>query len=127
MPVNFFQRRKILKGANYLDLTPCRVHESETDENGLVTVLIRKFTNPIAQKLLEPTMKSKYIKIKLDEIGSAAWTETDGKSNVRSIAARLVEKFGDRIAPVEERLTKFYTGLYIQNMISFNEIKKEGE
>lgn len=127
MPVNFFQRRKILKSVNYLELTPYKKYNDEADDNGLITILVPKFTNPIAKRLLEPTLKSKYIKIKLDELGSEAWRNTDGKRKVYQIANLLIKKFGDRIQPVEQRLTKFYTGLYLQNIVSFIEIKKKGE
>lgn len=127
MPVNFFRRRKILKNINYLELTPYRLHSEEKDENGLITILVPKFTNNFAKRLLEPTLKSKYMKIKLDELGSEAWKNTDGKKKVYQIANILTAKFGQRIQPVEERLTKFFTGLYLQNIISFNELKKQGE
>lgn len=127
MPVNFLQRRKILKNINYLELTPYRLYSDEIDEKGIVTILVPKFTNPIAKRLLESTLKSKFIKIKLDELGSEAWKNTDGKKKVYEIANILGKAFGEKVKPVDERLTKFYTGLYLQNIISFNEIKKQGE
>lgn len=127
MPVNFFQRRKILKNINYLELTPYKLHSDEQDEKGIITILVPKFSNPIAKRLLEPSLKSKYIKIKLDELGSEAWKQTDGKNKVYQIANNLTRRFGDKIQPIDERLTKFFTGLYLQNIISFIEIKKKGE
>jgi len=127
MPLNFFQRRKILKNINYLELTPYKLYSDETDENGLITILVPKFTNPIAKRLLEPTLSSKFFRIKLDELGSEAWKNTDGKKRVFEIANILSRKFGAKIQPIDQRLTKFFTGLYLQNIISFNEIKKKGE
>lgn len=127
MPLSFKERRNILKNANYLDLTPYRICSEELDENGLVTVLPQKFTNKILAKLLLPRLKQKHFRIKLDELGSAVWLEIDGKKNVSQIAAVLDERFKEKIAPVYERLTKYMTSLYLQEYISFNEIKKEGE
>jgi hypothetical protein len=123
--MNFFQRRAKLKNANYLEVTPVRVLKEEVDESNLVTVLIPKVTNRFAKKYFEPMLKSPLIKLKLDEIGSASWLAIDGKKKVAEIAAELVQKFGDKIEPVEERLTKYLTTLYEQRFITFQEIKGE--
>lgn len=127
MPVNFFQRRKILKGANYLDLVPYRIFKEEVDDNGIVTVLVPKFRNWILVKVLVPRLKSKYFKIKLDELGSRTWLSIDGKNNVASLAQQMKEIFGEKIDPVYDRLTTFITRLYLEGYISFNQLKKEGE
>jgi hypothetical protein len=124
MNLNFFQRRKVLKGVNYLELTPFRIYEHQVEENGLVAVLLPRFENKTLKSLFVSRYKSPYIKIKLDEFGSAAWLQIDGKKKVDLIAKELLNKFGDKIQPVEERLTSFFTQLYFQKFISFNEIKK---
>jgi hypothetical protein len=121
--MNFFQRRARLKNANYLEVTPIRTVKEETDEEKLVTVLIPKVTSRLGKKYFEPMLKSPFIKLKLDEIGSASWLAIDGQKKVGIIAAELVNKFGDKINPVEERLTKFLTTLYEQRLITFQEIK----
>lgn len=123
--MNFFQRRAKLKNANYLEVTPVRVLKEEVDENNFVTILIPKVTNRYAKKYFEPMLKSPLIKLKLDEIGSGSWLAIDGKKKVAEIAAELVQKFGDKIDPVEERLTKYLTTLYEQRFITFQEIKGE--
>jgi hypothetical protein len=127
MPLSFRERRKILKDANYLDLTPYHIFKSETDEKGLVTVLVPKFRNKLLQKLILPRLKSTHFKIKLDEIGSLAWQHIDGSKNVAKLSSELADILGDKIQPVHERLPKFLTSLYLEGYISFNEIKKEGE
>lgn len=123
--MNFFQRRAKLKNANYLEVTPLRILKEEVDQNNFVTVLIPKVTNRFAKKYFEPMLKTPVIKLKLDEIGSASWLAIDGKKKVAEIAAELVQKFGDKIDPVEERLTKYLTTLYEQRFITFQEIKGE--
>lgn len=127
MTQNFFTRRKILKESNYLDLTPFRIHREEIDENGLVTILVPKFTNKFVVKYIVPTLKSKYFKIHFDELGSETWKLIDGKINVNNISESLLAKFGDKIQPVHERVTKFLSQLYLQGFISFNELKNKGE
>lgn len=127
MPLSFKERKKILKEANYLELTPYRVYSEEIDEKGIVTVLVPKFTNRLLVKFLMPRLKSKYFKIKLDEIGSETWKKIDGSKSVGQIAEILSGIFGDKIQPVHDRLTRFFTRMYMEGYISFNEIKKEGE
>ncbi|MGK9367301.1 PqqD family protein [Melioribacter sp. Ez-97] len=122
--MDFFRRRKILKDKNYLDLTPVRKVEHEQEGN-LVTLLIPKFTSAFAVKFIAPRMKSKYIKLKLDELGSASWLEIDGNTSVGELCNRLRNKFGEKIEPVEERLTRFLTRLYMEKIISFKEIEGE--
>jgi RNase H-fold protein (predicted Holliday junction resolvase) len=65
--------------------------------------------------------------LKLDEMGSETWILINSKRNVNSIAEELEEKFGDRIKPVNERLTTFLTQLYSHKFISFMEIKEKGD
>jgi len=121
--MNFFARRKILKTANYLDLTPVRNMNEEVDSNNLVTVLIPKVTSKLAKKYFEPMLKSPIMKLKLDELGSASWLAINGKKKVSEIANELKEKFGEKVHPVEERVTKFLTVLYNQKLITFEEVK----
>ena len=127
MPLSFYERRKILKNVNYLDVTPFRVHKEEIDENGLVTIIVPKFKRQFAKNYLNRIGKPQEIKIKLDEFGSGAWLLLNGKQNVAVICKKLTDKFGEKIQPVEERLTRFLTNLYLQGFISFNEIKAKGE
>jgi len=122
MALSFFKRRKILKNSNYLELTPYKLFNEEIIEDGFVNVLIPKFTNPLAVKYLTPRLKAPDIKIKLDEIGSAVWLELDGKKKVGTIAKKMDSKFGEKIKPVNERLTTFLTQLYMQKYISFKEL-----
>lgn len=124
MQLSFSERRKILKNANYLDLHPLKLHNEEINNN-LVTVLIPKFKNKFIVEHIVPKLKSPEIKLKLDEFGSATWLLLDGSKDVRTISKILLEKFGDRIEPVNQRLTKYLTNLYEQRFITFKEIIKE--
>lgn len=125
--MNFFQRRAVLKDLNYLEVRPIRNYNETVDENNLVTVLIPKFKNRFAVKFVLPYMQHKFFKVKLDEFGSAAWLLIDSDRNVSEIASELVKKFGEKIQPVEERLTRFFTGIYEQRLITFLEIQQKGK
>jgi hypothetical protein len=120
--MNFFRRYRILRKANYLELTPIRMHEHSTGEDGRVTLIVPKFRNPLFSRWLIPSNRSKAFNIHLDELGSATWLEIDNNSRVRDICDRLIMKYGEKVQPVEQRVTKFLTLLYDQRYISFKEI-----
>lgn len=117
-------RKKRAKELNYLELTPVCSYEHEITDEGLVNVLVPKFTDKILGRWLQPRLRNKYIKANLDEFGSATWLLMDGSRKVDVIARELDDKFGEKIAPVYERLTKFLSQLYIYDFITFKEYKK---
>ncbi len=122
MGLTIFQRRRILKGANYLELTPVRTQNYETGDDGKVTLLVPKFSNKKLSNFLIPKNKSSHFKINFDDLGSATWLEIDGKNNVSQLCDKLAEKLGGKIHPVHERVTKFLTSLYEQRYITFREL-----
>lgn len=122
--LGFFDRRKVLKSISMLDLTPFTKVGHEIAEDGTVTLLYPKFKNPKMNFFL-PTSKSPYIRLNLDEIGSESWLLIDGKRNVEEIAAKLSEKFGEKVDPPTERLGKFLSQLYNNKYISFKELLKK--
>lgn len=107
---------------NLLELTPVRNRESITDEAGFVKILEPKFTNKILVKHLVPRLKSKFIKIKLDKMGSETWNLMNGEDNVEIICKKLREKFGTEMLQIEERVTKFISELHIHDVVKFKEI-----
>ena len=114
----FNRKKKELSDINYLQLTPGRLFDHVMEENGKVSVLIPRFTNKILVKTLVPMLKSPFVKTIFDEFGSQVWLEIDGKKKVLDISTSLRQKFGEKIEPVEERLTKFLTQLYNYNLVS---------
>lgn len=122
--MNFFQRRKALKGVNYLELTPFRRYSHESREDNLITVLTPRFENKFLATYLRNPLKPVFVKTKLDALGSAAWIEIDGTRTVREICSVLTEKLGDKISPCEERVTRYLTMLYLDKFISFKEIEE---
>lgn len=112
---------------NYLELTPVRIYQHEVENNGLVSVLVPKFDMHLLDKLMSKIIKSRYFKAKLDEFGTETWLEIDGTKSVQKISEHLVEKFGEKINPVNERLTKFLSQLHSYNFITFRELNTKGK
>jgi hypothetical protein len=124
MELNFFERRKILKSTSMLNLTPFTKIGHKVEEDGTITLLYPKFKNKKVSKYMLGR-KDPYIKLKLDEIGTASWLLIDGKKNVETIAQELSEKFGEKIHPVHDRFGKFLSQLYNNKYISFQELQKK--
>lgn len=124
LKMNFFQRRKILKKANLLDMTPYRLLEHEIEE-GKVNILQPRFNSRFWKPRLQPLLapNKKFIRIKLDEIGSEIWLLIDSNRKVGDIIRILREKFGENVEPADERVGKFLSMMYEQRYISFNELK----
>jgi hypothetical protein len=117
-----FNKKKINSTVNYLELTPKRNYDHEVESSGNISVLVPKFQNKFLVNYLVPRLKSPFIKAKLDEFGSLTWFEMDGTKKVNEISQSLTNKFGEKVQPVDERLTKFLTQLYQYNFITFKEI-----
>lgn len=122
MALSFKERKKILKNANTLELTPIKMYSDEKNEEELITVIVPKFKNKFAVKFISPKLKSDHFKIKLDKFGSAVWEDINGKTKVDEIIKNVKNKFGDDLTNEEERITKFIFQLYTQGFISFKEL-----
>jgi hypothetical protein len=126
--LNFFERRKILKKANYLDLTPVKVMEFDTCGDGRVDILLPRFRNTVWKRALQPRWKGEFIRIHLDEVGSAIWQQIDGTLNVLDICTRLQTIHPEKLDPpgeTEKRVTQFLSLLYRERYITFREIIRE--
>lgn len=121
-----FFRRKADSSINYLELTPVRNYDHVVEDTGLISVLVPKFDIKWIDKIMSKIIKSRFFKAKLDEFGTETWLEVDGVKSVQDISNRLSQKFGEKISPVEERLTKFLSELYKYNFITFKELNTKG-
>ncbi|NLH60584.1 MAG: PqqD family protein [Ignavibacteriales bacterium] len=117
-------KKKNKSEINLLGLTPFHNREFEVSSNNRVTLLEPKFTNKILVRFLVPRLKSKNLRISLDEIGSETWLLINGNNNVSEICSSLRMKFGDDMKQVEERVTKFLTDLHQHDVIKFKELLK---
>ena len=121
-----FFRKKIDTTINYLELTPVRNYDHVVEDTGLISVLVPKFDIKWIDKIMSKIIKSRFFKAKLDEFGTETWLEMDGTKSVQTVSEHLQKKFGDKINPVNERLTKFLSELYKYNFITFKELNTKG-
>jgi hypothetical protein len=123
--MRLFDRHKELKGKNYMELTPVRMHEHRYRDGNLIDVLAPRFSDRFFGKLLQPKLRNKYIRANLDEIGSRTWELIDGERQVHQIIEELRALFGEKIEPATDRLIMFLTQLYRNGFITFREIRKD--
>ncbi len=105
-------------GSNLLELVPVRT-ASWSEDAGRVVVEIpapgRPWRAPFAW--LSSKMSSK--RVRLDEVGSLAWTLLDGRRTVGEVAAVLRERFGDRVEPAEERFGALLLSLHRGGLVGY--------
>jgi hypothetical protein len=109
-------------------MIPLRQMEFETREDGKVDILMPRFRHPIWKRALQPHWKQEFIRIHLDEMGSAIWLQVDGIINVNELCCRVQATYPEKLYPPEEtekRVTQFLSLLYQQRYITFREIIKE--
>ncbi len=120
-----FKNKKDSENLNLYEMTPLRNYTHQENDNGLIDVLVPRFTDKFFGKLLMPRLKNKYIKANLDEIGTQTWFLIDGNTQVSEICEKLQSKFGEAIEPAADRLTLFIQQLYRNGFITFKEIRKD--
>jgi hypothetical protein len=106
-------------GVNYLEYVPRRTIDHEEGEDGRLVLLRPKFIKGPLAKWLQPRIKRKHFKVRLDDLGSATWRAIDGRRTVGQIADLLYEQFGERIEPRYERMSMFIDSLAKGAMITF--------
>jgi hypothetical protein len=110
---------------NYLELTPFRKYEHKLNDDGLIDVLVPRFTDKLLSKIIQPRLKNPYIRANLDELGSATWLTIDGNRKVGDIIDLLDKNMGDKIQPSQSRITLFLSYLHRNGFINFIEFKKD--
>ena len=114
------KKKKEESNTSLMEVIPERVVDWEEDgEKGLAVLLVPRFRKGFLKKWLQPKMKSPFMKVKLDEIGSFVWKRCDGKRKVFEIASDLENEFGDRVKPVEGRINLYLTTLFKSQFIRY--------
>jgi hypothetical protein len=96
---------------NLLDLIPKRIIEYEVSKQNIVTLHAPRFKSALLKKWLQPRLKRPFLRVKLDEIGSAVWLLCDGGKNIKEISALMRERFEEDIEPCYERMGRFFQQL----------------
>ncbi len=107
---------------NLFELRPRRRARFARGIDGLVTVLVPKFTGRLAVRWLVPLMARPDVSVRLDREGSFVWDRCDGATTVEAIAAALhadLGAAGDEAA-VAERVGRFVEKLAHASLVTLD-------
>ena len=101
-----------------MECIPSRLCEHEIHQGTKRIIVLRpKFTSKVGKRILEPFLKNKNFKVKLDDLGTAVWKNMDGKTTVKNMGEILAAEFGPKIEPIYERLGKFLIRMHKEKFI----------
>jgi hypothetical protein len=104
---------------NLFDLIPLVSEHITTENEGELSVIaFPRFRSKFMQKYFVPKNKSAFIRIRLEEHGTAVWNLIDGKRTVREIAEALAEHFNHE-ENYEYRITAYLSQLQKQGFVHF--------
>ena len=92
---------------NLLELMPRQNVQSETADDGTVTLLVPKFRSPFILRWFVPLLAKPYIRLKLDKFGSYIWSCCDGNTTVSDIAMKMGQQFGEETESLYDRIGVF--------------------
>jgi hypothetical protein len=104
--------------ANLFALRPRRRARYDLGADGLVTVLVPKFTNRLAVRWIVPLLARPDVAIRLDAEGSFVWDGCDGATTVLQIADRLHAKSGGDLADIRDRVAGFVQRLARDRLVT---------
>jgi len=113
------KRRRQLENVDLLDIAPVRLAAWDESE-GRVTITRPRPTTRGLRGIAE--LISFWLsvrRIRLDEVGSFCWKLLDGRRTVGQVAESLRERFGEAVAPAEERAGQFVRVLRYQGMLGY--------
>jgi hypothetical protein len=99
------------KKDNILEYVPVQNCPWDRDASGRVFLIKEKTKNKFLKKVIGRLGRKQDFHIHLDDLGSAAWLEADGRRTILQIGAILKQAFAARIEPAEPRLAKFFAML----------------
>ena len=108
------------EGVNLLALVPAQV-ASWSEDGGKVLLELPAPEHSWRRPFAVLTYKIWNKKVRLDEVGSAAWKLFDGQRTVADVAQRLRAEFAERVEPAEERLGILVRMLHRGGLIAYQE------
>ena len=96
------------KKDNILEYIPVHNCRWDKDGKGKVYLIKEKTKNKLLKKIIGWLGRSQDFHIHLDELGSAAWLETDGRRTILDISVALTPDGAVPVKQAEMRLAKFF-------------------
>ncbi|HET7040233.1 MAG TPA: PqqD family protein [Gemmatimonadales bacterium] len=103
----------------FASLVPVRQHRWEDHADGLVTVLVPRFTGRLTRRWLMPLLARPHVRLRLDQMGSFVWLACDGRTDIAAVARALASRFGVGQADALSRVTSFVRKLARTTSLTF--------
>jgi hypothetical protein len=120
------RQREALANLNLLELTPVRVAEWEEVDGRVILIRPLPKTRGLRRLIDRLLFEMSTRRVRLDEVGSAAWQLLDGQRTVEDVAAALRAQFGDAVDPAEERVGLLLRYFYQQLFVEFPGVDPSG-
>lgn len=121
----FWEKRKILKSINALDLIPVILVKFETDNENKVKLLIPRFSINFFYQIFKGKHLSPEYKVSLDETGSRVWLLINGNRTIGEISVEIINNYKSGnffLEKIEERITAFISKMYQEEYITFRQL-----
>ncbi len=92
----------------------------ESGPDGLVTVLVPKFTNRVVVRWFVPLLARPDVAVRLDAEGSFVWDRCDGRTTVQAIADQLHQRLGGDAEAVGDRVGRFVEKLARASLVTMD-------
>jgi hypothetical protein len=98
---------------------PLRRHDFEQHPDGLVTVLVPKFSSRLARRFVLPLLAKPVIRVHLDEMGSLVWLACDGQTTVARLTELVQQRLGVAPPAAQQRVHTFLHQLTREGSLAF--------
>jgi hypothetical protein len=96
---------------NILDYVPMQNCPFDRGKDGKVFLIRERTKNKLLKKIVGWLGRNQDFHIHLDELGTAAWLQADGRRTILEISAILRQALAAKIEPAETRLARFFAQL----------------
>lgn len=104
---------------NLLEVIPSKAEHITTEKEGnLAVIAFPRFKRNWVRKLLLPKRMSPYIRVRLEEHGTAVWQLIDGERTVGEIVSLLAGHFNNE-PNYQSRVTTFITQLQKDGFVKY--------
>ena len=104
---------------NLLEVIPLRKSHITTEwEDDCAVIVFPRFKRAWIQRLLLPKSMSPYIRVRLEDKGTAVWNLIDGENTVNDIIEKLADQFKDEVG-YESRIITFIGQLQKDGFITY--------
>lgn len=98
---------------------PLRRYNFEQLGDDRICIVIPRFPDNFLGRQIAKLAVQTDDKLDLDDIGSLVYPLCDGEHTVAEIATQLKERFGEKVEPLEGRLSLFMREMFKRSLITF--------